>query len=303
MSTAMSAPSKPEQIVLGVTLMTGAAFLFTVMDFMIKELAARDYHTWQIVFVRSLFALIPVAVVMVRSGGGWVLLKTKHPLFQLMRGILGLSSMFCFFYAYKLLPVTTVMSLGFSAALFMTAFSVVFAGEKVGFHRWTAVIVGFGGVLYMLQPGSETFAIEALWGLGGAITYALVSIFIRKMAGAESSLTIVIYFTGLTTLASAVFLPFVGRMPDSMMDAGLMVGTGLLGGCAQMLMTRAFTTAPVAVVAPFDYTAMVWAVLIELFLYAAIPAPHILTGSVVVIASGLYILHREGFRRRQASGA
>jgi drug/metabolite transporter (DMT)-like permease len=301
LTVAVSAPPKSERIVLGVALMTGAAFLFTVMDFMIKDLAARGYDTWQIIFCRSLFALIPVSMMIARSGG-WALLKTKHPLLQLMRCVLGLTSMYFFFHAYKLLPVTTVMSLGFSAALFMTAFSVVFAGEKVGIHRWSAVVVGFGGVLFMLQPGSEAFSIDSFWGLGGAITYAMVSILIRKMAGSESSLTIVVYFTVMTTIISALFLPFVGRMPQTVWDAALMVGTGILGGLAQMFMTRAFTTAPVAVVAPFDYTAIVWAVLIELFMFAAIPAPHILTGSVVVIASGLYILHREGFRRRQPIG-
>jgi drug/metabolite transporter (DMT)-like permease len=286
---------------LGIGMMTGAVGLFTIMDFLVKELANRGYDTWQILFCRSLFALLPVMLVIARSGG-LVLLKTRSPMFQLLRGVFGLTSMFCFFHAYKLLPITTVMALGFSAPLFMTALSVVLVGEKVGLHRWSAVIFGFAGVLVMLQPGADSFTTASFWGLAAAVTYALVTILIRRMAGAESSLTIVFYFTALTTLAGGVMLPFVGKMPASGMDAFLMVAIGLLGGLAQMLMTRAFTLAPVAVIGPFDYTAMLWAVLIELFLFAMTPAPHIVIGSVIVIASGLYILHRETRRRQAPAG-
>jgi drug/metabolite transporter (DMT)-like permease len=154
-------------------------------------------------------------------------------------------------------------------------------------------LVGFAGVLYIVQPGGDSFSLWSLLPIGGAMTYAVVSVLIRRIGSTEPAVVTVFYFTSFTTVLGLLALPFIGMWPQSLHDLAVMVGVGLIGGVAQVLMTRAFTLAPVSVVGPFDYTAMLWAVAIEALVLGILPTEAVVTGSAIVIASGLYILYRE----------
>ncbi len=292
MTQALSAQSSREAVLTGIACMCGAAGLFTIMDFLIKVMATSGYHTFQILFARSLFALIPVLWILQRAGG-FRILRTRNPKLHVLRCLFGTISMICFFTAYKYLPVSGVVALGFSAPLFMTALSGVLGGDKVQLVHWLAVSAGFAGVLYIVQPGGDSFTLWSLLPVIGAFTYAIVSVLIRRIGNSEPSVVTVFYFTSFTTLLGAASLPFIGIWPTSFHDVAVMVGVGLIGGVAQVLMTRAFTLAPVSVVGPFDYTAMLWAVGIEAVVLGVLPTQAVVTGSAIVIASGLYILYRE----------
>ena len=292
MTQALSAQSSREAVLTGIACMCGAAGLFTIMDFLIKVMATSGYHTFQILFARSLFALIPVLWILQRAGG-FRILRTRNPKLHALRCLFGTISMICFFTAYKYLPVSGVVALGFSAPLFMTALSGVLGGDKVRLVHWLAVSAGFAGVLYIVQPGGDSFTLWSLLPVIGAFTYAIVSVLIRRIGNSEPSVVTVFYFTSFTTLLGAASLPFIGIWPTSFYDVAVMVGVGLIGGVAQVLMTRAFTLAPVSVVGPFDYTAMLWAVGIEAVVLGVLPTQAVVTGSAIVIASGLYILYRE----------
>lgn len=292
MTQALSAQSSREAVLTGIACMCGAAGLFTIMDFLIKVMATSGYHTFQILFARSLFALIPVLWILQRAGGLRIL-RTRNPKLHALRCLFGTISMICFFTAYKYLPVSGVVALGFSAPLFMTALSGVLGGDKVRLVHWLAVSAGFAGVLYIVQPGGDSFTLWSLLPVIGAFTYAIVSVLIRRIGNSEPSVVTVFYFTSFTTLLGAASLPFIGIWPTSFHDVAVMVGVGLIGGVAQVLMTRAFTLAPVSVVGPFDYTAMLWAVGIEAVVLGVLPTQAVVTGSAIVIASGLYILYRE----------
>lgn len=292
MTQALSAQTSREAVLTGIACMCGASGLFTIMDFLIKVMATSGYHTFQILFARSLFALIPVLWVVQRSGG-FRILRSRNPKLHALRCLFGAVSMICFFTAYKYLPVSGVVALAFSAPLFMTALSGVLGGDKVKLAHWLAVMAGFVGVLYIVQPGGDSFTLWSLLPVIGAFTYAIVSVLIRRIGNSEPSVVTVFYFTGFTTLLGAVALPFIGIWPASFHDFAVMVGVGLIGGVAQVLMTRAFTLAPVSVVGPFDYTAMLWAVGIEAIVLGVLPTQAVVTGSAIVIASGLYILYRE----------
>ncbi|GFZ78286.1 membrane protein [Elstera cyanobacteriorum] len=292
MTQALSAQSSREAVLTGIACMCGAAGLFTIMDFLIKVMATSGYHTFQILFARSLFALIPVLWILQRAGG-FRILRTRNPKLHVLRCLFGTISMICFFTAYKYLPVSGVVALGFSAPLFMTALSGVLGGDKVRLVHWLAVSAGFAGVLYIVQPGGDSFTLWSLLPVIGAFTYAIVSVLIRRIGNSEPSVVTVFYFTSFTTLLGAASLPFIGIWPTSFHDVAVMVGVGLIGGVAQVLMTRAFTLAPVSVVGPFDYTAMLWAVGIEAVVLGVLPTQAVVTGSAIVIASGLYILYRE----------
>jgi drug/metabolite transporter (DMT)-like permease len=286
----------------GIVFIVLGMLLFTLIDTLVKVLSAAGYATWQLVFCRSLFSFIPILILM-RFQGGARLMRTTRLKDHLVRAAVGLGALWTWFYSYRNLPLADAYALGFTAPLFMTALSVPLLGERVGIHRWSAVAVGFGGVLVMVQPGSGVFDIAAVWVLVSAFLYALAMIQVRGLGKTEPPLTTVFYFTSVCTLVSALSLPFVGRLPDTAFHAALMVATGLLGGLAQLCLTHAYRLAPVSIIAPFDYTAMVWAVGLGLVVFGDQPGWPVLAGSAVVIASGLYILRREALRRSPAGGA
>jgi len=287
---------RPVQAVRAIASIVVAMFLFTVLDALVKLLAARGYSTWQLVFCRSLFSFA-VLLPLVHAQGGARALATTRPLQHLGRAATGMAALWCWFYSYRQIPLADAYALSFSAPLFMTVLSVPLLGEHVGAHRWAAVLVGLCGVLIMVQPGSGVFDPSALWVLLAAVLYALAIIQIRGLGASETTLRIVFYFTLLCTVVSAASLPFTGRWPQSWDDGVLLVAIGLLGGFAQLCMTDAYRRAPISIVAPFDYTAMLWAVLLGMALFDDRPGWPVLLGAAVVIASGLYILHRESVRK------
>ncbi len=271
--------------------------LFAVMDAMVKWLG-ESYPTIQLIFFRSFFAFIPLGFIILRRGFADAL-RVRDPGGHFLRCVVGLIALFSFFYAFTHMPLADAVAITFAAPVFVTAVSVPLLGEKVGARRWSAVLVGFVGVLIMVQPSAGLFDSVAVVPLFGTVFYALAMIFIRKLSKTETSTSIVFYFTLTCTLVSAAFLPFVWVTP-SFADFFWLVGIGLVGGLAQITMTLAFRNADVALIMPFEYTAMVWAALLGFFIWGEVPGLNIWVGVTIVMASGLYILFREaglGLRR------
>lgn len=298
-ASAASAASNP---VRGILLMVLSVFLFTSMDGLVKWVA--QWHpTGQIVFFRNLFAFLPI-LLFVRGAGGLAVPRTSNIGGHVVRGAVGVAAMVCFFAAYAILPLGDAVAIGMSGPIFMTALSVPLLAEQVGPRRWIAVMIGFLGVLVMTRPGAGVFDPGALLALGGAFFYALAMVAIRKLSRTEHPTTIVFYFTLFAMLAAAASLPFGQWVtPASWIDFALLASIGLIGGFAQFAMTHAFRLAPVAIVAPFDYLAVVFAMAIGFAVWGDVPDPWILTGAAIVIASGLYILHRETVQARQKRAA
>jgi len=274
----------------GIAFMLLSVALFSGMDGLIKWLGA-EYPTLQIVFFRSLFAFVPLSVLLYRSGS-LAALKTRSLLGHGLRAMAGLSAMSIFFYAFTQMPLANVIAIGFAAPLFVTALSVPLLGERVGPRRWTAIVLGFVGVLIMVRPDDGVFAPVAWLVLAGTVFYALAMIFVRRLSRTETSIAIVFYFTLACTLASGAVLPFVWVTPDAL-GWLLLAAVGLIGGLAQLAMTVAFRLAEASVVAPFDYSAMLWTALIGYLFWQEVPGLNIWLGVVVVVASGLYIAQRE----------
>ena len=284
----------------GMLLMIGAVFLFTSMDALVK-VASETYPTGQIVFFRNFVAFLPLAIFVVRAGGISVL-RTRRLGGHLIRAGVGLSAMVCFFLSYKLLPLGEAVALGMAGPLFITALSVPFLGEKVGIRRWSAVVVGFLGVLVMTRPGSGIFDPAALIPLAAAFFLGLAMVMVRSLSRSEHSASIVFYFTITATVVSALSLPWQWVTPD-WSGLGILVTIGLIGGCAQFTMTQAFRMAPAALVAPFEYLALVFAMGYGFLIWAEIPDLWLIVGAVIVMASGIYILHREAVRAREQAAA
>lgn len=281
----------------GIALMVLAVGLFAVMDALVKWLGP-SYPTLQIVFFRSLFAFIPLAAFVLR-GRSLGALRTRRPLGHALRSLVGIVALSCFFYAYAHMPLANVVAIAFAAPLFVTALSVPLLGELVGVRRWSAVLVGFAGVLVMVRPDAGAFDGLAAIALAGTVFYALAMIFVRKLSRTETSAAIVFYYSLASTLVAGAFMPFQWVTP-TWLDLGLLVAVGLVGGVAQIAMTNAFRLADVSVVMPFDYTAMLWAALFGFLVWGDVPGLNIWLGAAIVMMSGLYILRREanlGLRR------
>jgi uncharacterized membrane protein len=201
-----------------------AVVLYGFMDALIK-IAAGRYPVIEIVFFRSLFALLPLALLVMR-GGGWRSLATRQPRLQALRAVVGFTSLVCFFDAFALLPLADVVAIGFAAPMFITALSVPLLGEQVGWRRWTAVLVGFLGVLIMVRPGSGLVELGALVALAGTLSYAVSIIIIRRLSTTDSSAPTVASFTLLSVVGAGAVLPFYWVAPTPE-DWVLLVATRL----------------------------------------------------------------------------
>lgn len=303
-SSASAGGSAAGGAIWGIVFANCAVFTFTVMDAIIKEIS-QSFPTGEIIFFRNIFAFIPLLVFAFWRHGG-ISLKTQRPWGHLMRGIFGVLSMYCFFRSYLELPLSDAIALGLSGPIFITVLSVPVLGEHVGWRRWSAVLVGFIGVLVMVRPGSTMFDPNAAWPLGAAILYAAAMMSIRKLGSTEPSTTIVFHFTAFAALASLLTIPLgindpaqAWVMPSSPRQIGLILVIGVFGGIAQIFMTMAYQRARAATVASFDYTALVYGFLLGWMFFDEVPDAFLIVGGGIVVAAGVYIIHRETVVARQ----
>lgn len=280
----------------GIAMMLLAVSLFSIMDAFVKWLG-QDYPTMQIVFFRSLFAFVPLAFLIHRFGGMRAALRVTSPGGHVIRCLCGTGAMFLIFYAYANMKLADAVAISFAAPLFSTLLSVPLLGEKVGIRRWSACLVGFVGVVIMIQPGPGILQSIALVPLLAALFNAGAMIYIRRLSRTESVASIIFWFTLSTTLLSGLFMPFQWVMPQGW-DWALLITVGLIGGAAQIAMTSAFSQAAVAAISPFKYASIIWATLIGWLIWDEIPSMSIWLGWPLVLASGLYIVYRETKLRR-----
>ncbi len=260
------------------------------MDTSIKWLSA-GYPVHELLFTNALFALVPVAVTTLRRGG-LARLRTERLHLHVLRGLLGMGGGFLGFYAYSQLPLADAYSFIFATPLLITALSVPILGESVGWRRWSAVAVGFVGVLIMLRPGVSTIGPGSIAALGAACFSACAILLVRKLSATESTASIALYSNLTVVLVMATLLPFGGTLPSAG-DGLMMAAAGLIGGTALLVLISAYRRVPAALVAPFQYTQMLWAVLLGFLIWGDLPDPAKLLGALIVATSGLFVVYRE----------
>ena len=252
------------------------------------------------VFYRSAFG-IPVIVAMALFMGRPDLLRARRLDTHAGRSIAGAISMYFNFASYALLPLADATALSFAQPLFVVILAATMLGERVHIYRWSAVVVGFIGVLLVagpeasMQPAALRGAAYAL--IGAALT-ALAMIYLRRMSAHEHSITIAFYYMIATSLFSLFTVPFGWIWPTTD-QAAVLIFAGLCGGAGQLFLSFSYRFAEASAVAPFDYTAMIWAVVLGYFLFHELPAAQVWLGSAIVIACGLLILWRERKLGRQ----
>ena len=275
----------------------GASAAFSLTAALVKSLGT-GIPTIEIVLFRSLVAFVVIGPMLARQGG-WRTLRSQRPLSHAMRTIYGFFGMVTSFYGYRMLPLAMVTALGFAMPLFLTVLSVPLLGERVGWRRATAILVGFAGVVVMVRPwhgglGDDPTALGAVgFVVAGVVAWALAMISIRKMGrSGESNVTIVAWFSlGSAAIAAAGSIP-VWVTPDLLQLAAL-VGVGIIAGVAQLLMTEGYRTGETTLVAPFEYSAILYTTLLGMFLWGELPDVWNILGIAIVVASGMYIYRRE----------
>jgi drug/metabolite transporter (DMT)-like permease len=203
--------------------------------------------------------------------------------------------------AFRLLSLGSAVAISFSAPLFTTLLSIVILKEKVGVHRWSALIVGFIGVLVVTHPGAGTLTMGAFFALANAVLISSVAVAIRRMSATESTETLTIYQMTVITICTMFLLPF-GFTPPAWLDLLGLALAGIGNGIAQYWWTRSLSLAPPSAVVPFNYLSLVWATMLGFAIWGDVPTPSLLLGSAIVVASGLYILWRETLRSAARRG-
>ncbi len=290
-----------------ITLKLVSVVAFTSMAAMVKA-TADVVPTGEAVFFRSAFAMPVLFTWLWISGSLRSGIKVKSPIGHVLRGLIGSSAMGMNFLALGLLPLPEVTAIGFAAPLLTVVFAALLLKERVGPFRLSMVLLGLVGVMIVLSPrmtldtAADGAALGAVLVLCSAVARALAQIQIRRLVEIDNTTAIVFWFTVTTTGLSLMTAPFGWVMPDPI-SLGLLIGAGLLGGLGQILMTSAYRFAGAALVAPFDYSAIIMALGMGYFLFDEIPTVQMLIGSCVVIAAGGLIIwreHRLGLRRGKA---
>lgn len=281
---------------LGIVCIAAAVFLLSASDAIIKGLR-EELPTLEIIAIRSVFGLVPVLVIL-QMQHAWSSLKTRRPVAQIVRGGLIVVSYALFLEALAVMPLATAVALTFSAPIFVAALSPVVLGERVSFNRWVGVVVGFIGVLVIVQPHPDTFHPDALFPLGAALAYASASLLARRL-GATDPPAATAFFTGIMFFLGAA--PFVAAVPSAWVTPTtdhllLLALCGFVAGTAHFLIIAAYRHAQASMVAPFEYTALVWAALFGLVFYDELPDLVTFGGIALIIGGGLWIIYGERSR-------
>jgi drug/metabolite transporter (DMT)-like permease len=282
-----------EHVPLGILYMVGATIVFAFSSAISKWLVG-SYPVGEVLFTRGAVSLALCSLLILPQTGSAVFrtLRTRDHVF---RSLSQATSMTLLVLAFSLMPLASVVAINFSAPLFTTVISIAILKEHVGVARWTALIVGFLGVLIVTHPGSSTFQIGALYALANAFMYGSVTAAVRGMTATESAETLLMYQLLLITLFFVPLLAF-GVMMPSWADAGLMGINGLTNAIGQFWWTRALHLAPASAVSPFFYLSLVWAALLGYLVWGDMPTISLLIGSTIVVGAGLWLLWRESSR-------
>jgi drug/metabolite transporter (DMT)-like permease len=285
--------SRPEQNrLLGIGLRLAAATSFAIMAAMIKLGYDRGANTVELAFFRHAFGLIPLLIWIGWSGnfGVW---RTEHPKAHLTRAALGLCTMLLAFGALAYLPLAEATTISFAAPLFAVALSALLLREPVGRYRWSAVLVGFIGVIVVMRPaGADLPLIGLVVAVAAAFGVACVNVLIRQLGLTEHPQTSVLWFTVSSMIALGLAMPFFAGSHDAI-GWVILLAVGIFGGIGQIFLTTSLRFAPVAVIVPFDYTQLLWAVLFGWLLWETQPPASTWAGAAVIIGSGLYTVYRE----------
>ena len=278
---------------LGISITVIGGLCFAIQDAGIKWLTA-EVAVLQVLFLRSLFGVVFLGASTLFSGEQ-VSLKVSRPWLLATRTAINILCWVLFFYGLKYLPLATAVALFFSFPLFLTILSVPMLGETVGMRRILAIIVGFIGVLLITNPASG-LSIPALLMLGAAFGWAIAAS-LTRILGEKENTTTLLFYTLLGFIVILLIPQYWVWGALELDDYLLVTGVAFFGVIAQFAVTKAYTIASPSLIAPFEYTALIWSALLGYLLWNDIPDAYAIAGAVLILGSGVYIIHRETLKR------
>ena len=286
----MNTTSKSQNVNLGILLLCMGVLLFALGEACVKILA-KDFHIIQVVWARYVFHALVFILIFSRSG---LLdqIKTTRPGLQIARSIALMLGTITFFTALIYLSLPEAVAINFVAPLFVTALSIPFLGEKVGPRRWTAILIGFMGVLIIIRPGLGVMHWAAFLPILTAIFYAAYQIMTRIAARTEKTKTSLFWTSTVGVIVMSCAAPFFWKEPDTISWI-IMLTTGGFFGLGHYLLIRAFELSAISTLSPFLYTQIIWVTIISIIVFNELPDSYAFIGTAIVIGSGLYIWHRE----------
>ena len=293
---AVAAEPRP---LLGIACKVTSVFIFVLMSTLLKS--AEGIPAGELVFFRSFFAIFPVVIYLAYTHQLKGAMVTSDIFGHFWRGFVGVMSMLCGFYALTLLPLPESIAINYASPLMIVVLSALFLKEQVRAYRWSAVLIGFVGVLIIVWPRLSLFssgnfshgeAVGAVFALIGALSSAVAMMLVRKLVKHERTATIVIYFSLTSTIIALFTIPF-GWVVPQMWQLALLIAAGFAGGIAQIFLTECYRHAEMSTIAPFEYTSMLLGLGIGYVVFGDVPTMPMLIGSVIVIAAGIFIIFRE----------
>jgi len=290
----MSQIERPQNIRLGIGLLLIAVALFTIGEAIVKSLA-HDYDITQIVWARYIFHALVTYTVFSRVNV-FRLAQTTRPGLHIARSALMLAATTLFFTSLRYLALADAIAISFVGPLLVTALSIPILKEQVGIRRWMAILVGFGGVLFIIRPGMGVMHWAAVLPLCTAVCYAFYQILTRIASRSDDTQTSLFWMSAFGVVVSSIAVPFFWTMPGPI-EWVMMAALGTVYGLGHYLLIRGLEIAPASKLSPFLYTQIIWATLLGLVVFDQFPDGPTLIGGAIVIGSGLYIWWRGSVRR------
>ncbi len=277
----------------GIVTRLAAMLSLGIMFAFVKLAGEQGVHVTESLFYRQLTAMPLICFLIWRSTAGWPAIKSNKHKLHILRSVLGISAMGLNFWAITLLPLADATTISFTVPIFATLFAALVLREKVGIRRWSAILIGFIGVLVVIQPGGTLIpAFGATVALVGALVTAAVTMVIRMLGRTETSIVTIFWFSVYTLPALALCAAYFGGGHD-LKAWGYLFGIGVFGALGQLTITQSLRLAPVSTIVPMDYTALIWSTIFGIVIFGQWPGLSILIGAPIIIGSGLFIAWRE----------
>ena len=280
----------------GILTRLGAMLSLGIMFAFVKLAGQHGVHVTESLFYRQLTAMPLICFLIWRSQSGWPsIVSNKHRL-HILRSILGIFAMGLNFWAMTLLPLADATTISFTVPIFATLFAALILREQVGIRRWSAILIGFVGVLIVVQPGGTLIpAFGAAVALTGALVTAAVTLVIRMLGRTETSIVTIFWFS-VYTLPALTICAFIYGGGHDAKTWGFLLGIGIFGALGQLGVTQSLRYAPVSTIVPMDYSALIWATIFGIAIFGQYPGLSIWLGAPIIIGSGLFIAWREHVR-------
>ena len=285
------APAHRDRIALGMAASVASFFMLNTMNVFAKLLSP-THSVIEVAFYRNAIAAFPFAV--------WIFLLGRRDLLQInsrpdaivLRSVVGTISLVATFRAFNFLPMADAQALFFMSSLFLPVMGWLFLKERVGAHRWSAVLIGFLGMLVIVRPTGAVNMTGVTFALSAALMHASLGTILRVLGRTERPETVTFYFLVIGTAMTGVAMPFVATIPQ-LNEVPFFIGAGISGAFAQIFLSMAFKYTPVALVTIFNYTGIVWATTYGWFIWGDWPSPPVWIGASIIVASSLFIVWRE----------